>query len=224
MAPESTPTKPPYSSFSSLTQLLDELTGQPLPARIDRSFSHFNSKSGSWKSQMMTTLTALGLIDEDGEPQPRLQAMVEDPKSRPTQMAEALWEYYREPLEQPNTTQRQLDEWLRERGLSGSTLIKATAFLLRAAEYSDVKVSPYWSTGGQARKRSSNRRAKPTKTAKPDSGVDDDNGALDEPDALPLQELQARYVGLLMQRAEAQEDLDTDLLDRIERLLGFVDS
>ena len=46
-------------------------------------------------------------------------------------------------------------------------------------------------------------------------------GAQHEPPVAPEEAQRARYLDLLMKRAEGEGDLDTELLDRIERLLGF---
>jgi hypothetical protein len=113
-----------------------------------------------------------------------------------------------------NATQAQLDEVLREEyGISGTNVRKAIAFFLAAAKFAKLEVSPHFTmprttsaAGGSQRRRTG---------SKPD--VDTTPAATADPMAL-----RTTYVETLRDKfAQANCEVDSELADRVERLMGF---
>lgn len=212
---------PPYASFKSLTNLLDQMAEQGVPDRIDRSYLH--NKSGSIQSQLLTTLRALGLIKDNNEPEPRLREMAEDADARARILRELLHECYEEPLARPNGTRQQLEEWVRRHGVSGSTVDKCIAFFVQAADAAEVPISPHYKAAGTSRKRRTGQR----KSRPPvETGVSTQTGGVSDatPETATLEQLRVRYIDMLLERAEQEDELNTELLDRLEGLLGLRDT
>ena len=184
------------------------------PPRIDRSF--LGGSEGT-KTQLLAALKYFGLIAANGTVNEELAELVRNPAERPNRIKNLLFQYYPDAiaLGEQNATQAQLEEAFA--GLQGSTRRKAVAFYLKAAEYGKIKLSPNF------RNPRERGRPKGSKTRKPkDSGGSSPAaGDRQEPPIAPEEAQRARYVDLLMKRAESEDNLDTDLLDRLERLLGF---
>lgn len=213
--PSETAFKPPYMSFKSLQNLLDQMAQDGIPDRIDRSY--LTGKSGSVQAQLIGGLRVLGLIDEDDVPQPRLKEMASNPDRRQEIVSDLLSEFYAEPLvlSSRNATRAQLEEWIRESGITGQTIDKSISFFLQAAEYASISTSPNFKVG--RRKGVGSRKRKPgngttTVDPSPPPAAPAAAGAL-------MSDMQARYVDLLLKKLEAGDGLDADLLDRIEGLL-----
>jgi hypothetical protein len=209
---------PPYISFKTLTNLLERLQQTHLPRRIDRSY--LDGMSGGYQTQVIAALRWLDLIGEKGEVTPVLAQLATSPESRPQIIAELLRARYLSvfALSDANATQGQLEEAFRDFGVSGSTLRRAVAFFLHAARYAEIPVSPHFKTPSAppATGKPSVRKAK--RSGKGDPG-DEEQTAPARPD--PSADLRTRYVEMLLDKAESQEQMDSALLDRIETLLGY---
>ena len=211
------PGAPPYISFKTLTNLLERLQQTHLPPRIDRSY--LDGMSGGYQTQVIAALRWLDLIGEKGEVTPVLAQLATNPESRPQIVAELLRARYLSvfALSDANATQGQLEEAFRDFGVSGSTLRRAVAFFLHAVRYAEIPVSPHFKipSAPPAAGKPSVRKAK--RSGKGDPGDD-----AQTPPADPSTDLRTRYIEMLLDKAEAQEQMDSTLLDRIETLLGFV--
>jgi hypothetical protein len=207
---------PPYIAFRNLLNLLERLENN-MPPQIDRTFL---TGSGGSRTQTMNALKSLQLIGPTGELQPELIRLVENRDDRPNEVRKLLIRFYPEPvrLGPLNATQQQLEEAFDAYGVSGDTRRKAIAFFLKAAAYAKVPVSPNFRTptnrngGSRTRKRT---RATSTSDA-PATNGSEGTGAREEK---PRRDLRERYIEMLMEKAQAQDQLDEKLLDRIEKLL-----
>lgn len=220
----SSPASAPYMSFQGFVNLLNKLKDDGVPSVFDGSF--FGALSGSLVAQTRGTLRFLDLIDESKRPTASLEPLANAADDERRQMLRSLAESkYADVLAlSPNATQGQLAEVFRTRGLSGQTIPKAIAFYTGLAEYVGLPMSPYFkkgrpvSSGGSGVgtvRRSSRRRKSP----------DTISGALTvEQPALPsLDVKKSAYIDLLMKlvQDETSPDGQKDLLDRLERALGY---
>ncbi len=212
---------PPYVSFTTLRNLFDKLGEDGLPAQMDRSI--LSGMSGGYQAQILATLRAFDLIDDHGTIAPRFAELVQQPDRRSSIMAELLREYYPGALElgRQNATQKQLEDYFRGFDLSGSTVRRAISFFLNAAEFAGIELSPHFST---PRATTTPRKRRRTTSIGKSAGVSD--GGVQpsrerQPDINPLAEAKSRYIEILLQRIESSDELNVDLLDRVEHLLGF---
>jgi hypothetical protein len=216
---------PPYIAFQNLLNLVQRLEAN-MPPRIDRSFL---TGSGAANTQTLNALRALGLIDAAGVVQAPLIQLAKNAEERPRIVGDMLTTLYSKPVElgKINATQKQLEEAFEELGVTGDTRRKAIAFFLKAAKYAKLPMSPYFKTPS-----SRGNGAAPRKPRKPDGRPKTgDGGATGQNNPNPnasgtgaepkIGTLRAKYIEMLLQKAESQDELDADLLDRIETLLGF---
>jgi hypothetical protein len=211
---------PPYIPFKTLLNLIQRMADEGMPDRINRSYLGF--QSGIMQTYLIKTLRSLDLIRGDqGEVTDRLRALVSSPEERPRLIGALLREYYPQALGLGNgATHGQLDEvFTRQYDLTGDTKRKALTFYLNAAQFAGLPLSRYFkmprSAGDTSKPRASNgqrrsqRRRQVTPTPEPSAA------------AVSLDSLRTRYVQMLLDKADSQEELDDNLLNRIEALLGF---
>jgi len=200
----------PYTSFKSLLNLFERLeAAKAVPQQIDR--SALGGSEGQ-KTQMLAALKFFGLVGDNGQVSDSFRRIVEQPKERPRLIRELLALNYPEAtkLAAVHGTPRQLEETFT--GLSGDTLRKAVTFYLHAAKYAQHSTSKFFKvpSGFTAKRRpKSNGSAGAPPPAK---------------DALPQEtpsDAKSRYINMLLEKASKSDDLDTSLLDRIEKLLGY---
>jgi hypothetical protein len=205
---------PPYNvPWSTFINIVEKVAADN-PNRIDRTY--LSSRSGSEQSYLLSAFRNFGLIDESQYVTDRLRALMST-SDRPACIRELLEQHYPKAIElgRTNATPGELDAVFAEMfpNVSGASRVKAIRFFLHAAEYAGVQRSPLWkapkagTTGGR-RSGSRGRRGSTPDTASGDNG------------SAPKGNMKQAYFDLLLKKAEAQEDLDSDLLDRIERLLG----
>jgi hypothetical protein len=205
--------KPPYVSFTMLLNVMDRMKAEGIPARVDRSY--LGTTSGTTKAQFLAAAKALQLLDDDLKPTGTLQALVSTPDQRPGVLRELLTRFYPAAVALgTNATQQQLEETFREEyDISGSTVRKAITFYLAAARFAKVELSPHFSAPrvsagptGKRRQRVSNKGTTTSTVATPDT----------------MAELRTKYVETLLDKfAASNGEVDADLADRIERLVGF---
>jgi hypothetical protein len=210
---------PPYFPFSALIGLLQRLRERP-PSRIDRSYLSW--LPGITQTYMMAFLKAVGLIDANLRMTDAMRNLVAaDDATEKSMIAELVRTQYADVFALgSNATQSELEEVFRDGyGVKGSTLRKAITFFLKAAEYGGVEVSPLFTTPrrpvGSGVPRKTNRKTRTRKVA--EDSTDDD--PIDSEGSGGLDALRARYIEMLMKKAEDQTE--PELLDRIERLLGY---
>ena len=219
-APTSEMAAPPYVSFRTVLNIIERMADDIIPPQIDRSY--LSNLSGGYQGQVLAAFRWLGLIDEEGRVQDRLIGLVKNAGERRERFAEILREKYPEAiaLGDQNATQGQLDELFRKTGITRATVVKAVKFYLHAAEFAGIAVSPLFKpSSSQEGKRSSpgrRPRIKRGSSSKPTPEAFEgpaSNGTLDA--------LRTRYVEMLMTKAEEQDQMDDNLLNRIEALLGY---
>ena len=212
-------TPPPYFAFRTLTNTLERMKDKGVPNRIDRTF--LVGMSGAGQTQFIAGMRSLGLIDESGNVQPELSALVEaSPADRKKLLADVLRMRYPEAVKlgSTNATTGQLVEVFNEYGVQGDTARKAIAFYLQAARYSgDIPISPLFQTprvasSGATRKK----RAKQNHQRREDGDTDEnESGGAAYPDLHPalagvLSELPTRGRGWTVERrAEFMQTFET---------------
>jgi hypothetical protein len=206
----------PYGSWGSFNNLLDRMGTEGMPMRIDRSY--LSNMAGSTQSHLLKALKELDLIDDGNAPTEALRLLASNAESRPERIAELVRKHYADALALgDNATQSMLEELFAEKyNVKGSTRGKSIAFFLSAAKYGDVPVSQHFkppkrsNSNGSSAKRRKGKGSPPPPPPPPAA-----------PTAPSLDEAKASYVNLLLKKAEAEEQMDSDLLDRIERAIGF---
>lgn len=203
----------PYVSWGSFSNLLERMEKEGLPMRIDRSY--LSNMAGSTQSHLLKALRELNLIDESSQPTDALKLLVANPESRPERIAELVRTYYADAISLgANATQSMLEElFAGSYNVTGSTRRKSIAFFLAAAKAGEVEVSQHFKTpkrpsangGGSKRKGKKRQQEEPSPPPPPPATT------LDDP--------KKAYVDLLLKKAS--EEMDAELLDRIERVIGI---
>lgn len=210
----------PYMSYKGFKNYLVKFQTEGLPARFDGSY--FGNVSGSIVAQVRGTLRYFDLIDDDRVPTAALQAIADASEADIATMMKAVFEAkYADCLAlAQNATYDQLADVLRDRGLSGATVRKAVTFFIGMADDMGVPYSPHFkkartSSGNGTTRRRTKKVTEPVPApAPPVQQKEQDNSS---------EALRAKYINLLMTKVEQAGDgqLDADLLNRIERALGF---
>jgi hypothetical protein len=215
-APEESRPTPPYTGFKTFSNLIERMEQEGVPARLDRFY--LSNMAGGTRQQITAALRSLGLVDEDNRTTPVLTEYVTRRDDRPDLMAQILQKQFPDVVElsaQGNATQGQLLELVTSYGIQGETSRKAATFLVAAMTFANLPVSPHFatvrpSTSGGSRKGPTRKR-RPEPAPRPAS-----------PKAADAEDLKKQYFNLLLDKARDSGDGDTDLLDRIERLIGVV--
>jgi hypothetical protein len=140
---------PPYVSYKTLINFLDNLKSQAIPTRLDRSVKIFQSMSGAVQGQLKLALTYLNLITENGDTTSALEKLVHSEGiQREQTLKDVLIPAYpfifENGLELDRATHRQLEECFSSKGATGDTLRKCIAFFLNAAKDAGIKLSPHF--------------------------------------------------------------------------------
>jgi len=215
MAEEANDTKTPkwpYTSFKTVHNWIQRLAeSKAVPPRIDRSIL---PGSEGQKTQVLAALKFLGLVADNGDVTPLLVELVEQEKERPRIVRELLAKHYptATTLAAINATTKQLEETFD--GLGGDTLRKAMTFYLHAAKFSGHPLSKNFKaqTGFSRSKR---------KSATGNGGSGGIAPPPAAPPAAPVADAKSRYLDMLLTKASATDTLDAELLNRIEKLLGY---
>lgn len=129
----------PYVPFKTFFTALDTLE-RGIPNQLDRSV--WPSYSGAIQGQLLAAFRFLGLMDEDHRPTAALRELAADGERRPA-LRRLLEKHYQRvvALDLTRTSPRQLEEAMREYGVSGATHKKAVSFFLQAAQYAGLPLS-----------------------------------------------------------------------------------
>ncbi len=130
----------PYVPFKTFLTAIDALEAG-LPNQLDRSV--WPSYSGAIQGQLLGAFRFLGLMDEGNCPTPALADLVSKRGTRRELLRGLIERHYRTlvALDLTRTSPRQLDEALRQYGLSGATHKKALSFFLQAAQFAGMPLS-----------------------------------------------------------------------------------
>lgn len=162
--------KPPYMAFQTFWNFVQELSAHPLPPLIDRSL--MGTKSGTDQANLINTLKALDLVDDEQKVLGPLTALTDvDIEGRTPLLAEIVRRFYADALavSESNGTASQLDQCFRESYsiTSADTLRKSITFFLHAARTAGIPLSPHFKATrsgqgapGQTRKRTTKRKPK----------------------------------------------------------------
>ena len=140
---------PPYVSYKTLINFLDNLKSQAIPQRLDRSVRIFQSMSGAVQGQLKLALEYLKLITENGDTTTALENLVHsDGIQREQALKSVLMPAYpfifENGLELERATHRQLEDRFALTSATGETLRKCVAFFLNAAKGAGIKLSPHF--------------------------------------------------------------------------------
>ncbi len=128
-----------------------------MPARIDRSVWGQRA-SGSTGIQLMTSLRALELVDEDGRPTPDLEHLaILEGEERKAALSALLRLHYRPvfDLDLGRATRAQFREAFKRFGAKQGVLAKCEAFFIQAAQDAGVELSTYILAGRHVSRRAS---------------------------------------------------------------------
>lgn len=135
-------TTPVYVPYATLISALDTLRtyGIPGTGKIDKTL--WDSQSGAIQGQLLLAFRFLGLIDEKNRVLPALPSLV-DAQDRKPILKKVIEEKYGRllSLDLTTITQGQLDEAMRAYGVSGSTLMRATRFFVKACTELGIPIS-----------------------------------------------------------------------------------
>jgi hypothetical protein len=210
--------KAPYMSYAGFKALVEKLIADGIPGRFDKSY--FGNISGSLVAQTRGTLRHFDLIDDEQHPTDLLRQLIEsDEQSRKALQKQMFLEKYPDALAlSENATNGQLADVFRGRGLNGATVTKAINFYLGMAQDVDVALSPHFKKGRVVVVPSGSRKRRATK-APQKTGI----APVPMPPVTSKEVQRAKYVEMLMTIAAKSdgEMPSADLLDRIERALGY---
>jgi hypothetical protein len=189
-----------------------------VPARIDKSY--LVGMAGGTQNQLKHAMRSLGLIGEDGKtPTQTLIDLAKKPGERPQLVASILRERYPTLVGLgQDATKGLLDEALGEYKLNGVTARKAATFFVSAATYAGIPLSPHIKpkdrpTGTSAPRRPARRKRN---AGQDDGSPVQQDGTLSDKDRM-LRE----YFELLVDKAKQADKPESDLLNRIERVIGI---
>lgn len=200
----------PYTSFKTLLNFILRLEeNKAIPPRIDRSIL---PGSEGQKTQVLAALKFLGLVTDSGDVTPLMQRLVMEEKERPKIIRELLQKHYpaATQLAGVHATSKQLEETFS--GLTGDTLRKAMTFYLHAAKFSNHPVSKNFKVPSGFSRRPRTPRARADAPPPP---------SVMPPVNAPSVDAKSRYLDMLLEKAAKDDKLDSELANRIEKLLGF---
>ncbi|MEE2840021.1 MAG: DUF5343 domain-containing protein [Acidobacteriota bacterium] len=152
---------PPYISYRTFTNFLNELRARGLPSRVDRSvMAH---KSGTIQSQLLLALNYLGLLRGSGQPTDQLKQLIES-TDQPRQgvlrgiLKTSYGFVFKSDIGLQTATSDQAEELFEQTGASGETVRRSIAFFLAAAKDSGIPISDYIQP--HKRRRSATRTAR----------------------------------------------------------------
>ena len=130
----------PYVPFKTFLTALDALEAA-IPNQLDRSV--WPSYSGAIQGQLLGAFRFLGLMDEGNCPTPALAELISKRGARRELLRGLIESHYRSlvALDLMRTSPRQLDDAMRQYGLSGATHKKAISFFLQAAQFAGMPLS-----------------------------------------------------------------------------------
>jgi hypothetical protein len=208
---------PPYASFATLLHQVERMEREGVPGRIDKSY--LIGMAGGTQNQLRHAMRSLGLIGEDGKtPTQTLVDLAKKPDERPQLLASILRERFPAlvGLDQ-DATKGQLDEVLGEYQLTGATARKAATFFVSAATYSGIPLSPH------IKPKAGPGTSAPRRPVRKKRSVGQNDGAPIQQDGTPSDKdrMLREYFELLVEKAKQADKPESDLLNRIERVIGI---
>lgn len=209
----------PYAPSRTIELVIDQHRNQGIPTPIDiRRLARIGIEE-SLARRTLRSLRILDLVTDEGEPTDTFEKIRVAPTD---QLAEVLADWFREVYKpiltyiEPSDDLQKINDQFRHYEPAGQRNRMVTLFLGLAAKAGLIEAVPPIPRG------TTKTVAKP-KTPKTKKPNPPDTQGREPPsaDADPLDVVRQRYVALLIAKAESQDSLDTELLDRIERALGI---
>ncbi len=206
---------PPYNiSWTTFLNTVNKVMAE-WPNKVDRSY--LGTTAGNVQTYLISALRGFGLIGADHRITPAFKAWDTDSEARPGQIETLLRTYYPTIIDlgSTNATDGELSQAFAEAfpTIGGASRVKAIRFFLAAAEFAKLPKSPLWkaprATPSSIVRRPRSRGATPRPNETPPSS----RGAESN--------MKQRYFDLLLKKAEESNEIDTDLLDRLERVAGL---
>lgn len=142
MADQAKKPVPPYTTYKSFVNLINDLRDAGVPQHVTRSVV---KGSNSGKAMMSTALKSLGLINDDATPTDKLHALVNAGENHGGVLAGIIREGYPflfdGSIDLANTTTDKITEKFKDAGAGGSTVTKCVAFFLAAANEAGIAIS-----------------------------------------------------------------------------------
>jgi len=226
MDAESKAFMPPYNiSWATFLSTLERMAADP-PNRVDRSY--LDSQSGTVQTYLIAAYRAFGLISDEARPTDAVNVFA-DPDLRKDMIADLFRTYYPTILQlgETNSTPGELSDAFSTAfpTLTGESRVKAIRFFLGGAAYADLKMSPLWKAPKAPRGSSSPRRSGRNGTGRAvkggAAGAESPGSGTVKLKAASLDEMKLAYFDLLINNANKDTELDSEVLDRIERLVGI---
>jgi len=214
---------PPYAPWKTFLNFIERLKTTAVPPRIDTSM--MASMSGATRSQLMSCLKFLGLIDGGGNVSESLRRLVKayGTESWKETLSEVIFEAYGEimtEIDLDSATSAQLDERFRTAaGLEGQMLEKAVRFYLAALDESGTTYSPHFKvrkfSGDSARKKARPRSS--TKTTDPSGETPDEVNTASLPGTAKFSfPIPGKSMATIIVPRELEEE-DWDMVDAMVR-------
>jgi len=138
-------TSPPYVAWRTFINFISSLRETGLPSQINRSV--MSNLSYSTQAQLLAALRSLGMTDAIGTPTQTLAQLVEGSEENQAivikQMLNDRYGFVLKTLDLARATPDELEKQFREIGITGSTVDRAVAFFLGAAEAASLQLSPH---------------------------------------------------------------------------------
>jgi len=212
---------PPYNiPWATFHNTIEKVVAD-LPNKIDRSY--LSSQSGTVQGYLISAFKGFGFIKEDGTVEQSFRELAADPEGRPARIAALLEQHYPKAVElgRTNSTMGELDQAFAVMfpSVTGASRVKSIRFYLAAAEYAKIARSPLWKAPKAAPSGGVRRRKRNGSGSEGREHSADDTQ--DENTSVGNAAMKEAYFNLLLKMADGQEQIDTDLLDRIERVAGL---
>ena len=216
----------PYTTFGSFINFINKLKDNGTPSRIDKSV--FGAASGSVIYSIMATLKSLKLINDDGIPSAEFKSFVEsDDQTRKIMLKKilrtgypSLWD---NGINLQTVTAGQFDEHLKDKYDSkGSTIDKAAAFFIAAANYAEEPISTHLKArklvaSSVASRKNSKSRIKATDSAE---GEDEEIG--DDDQQQPIKSDTAKPLEYQLIDLMKEPDVENDIKQSIWNLVQYL--
>jgi hypothetical protein len=135
---------PVYVPYATLISSLENLRTHGIPGtgKIDKSI--WDTQSGAIQGQLLIAFRFLGLIDDQNRVLPALPLLVKaTPEERKALLKKIIEEKYKSvvSLDLKTISQGQLEEAIRGLNVSGSTLVRAIRFFVKACQECGIPIS-----------------------------------------------------------------------------------
>jgi Family of unknown function (DUF5343) len=153
---EATSRKPPFLSFKTLTNFLDQFQDKSVPSHIDRSILP-SSMSGGNQAYLQGALKYLGLISEHNVPSEYFIRLTSAQKEQKgpiwREIVDRAYGFVMNDIDIERATTKIVADRFKEQGISGDTVRKAITFFQHAAKEAGMQISPHLKPAAGPRNR-----------------------------------------------------------------------